>query len=104
MNDILIPTLLFWQNNNTWYGSKGQARFFIQPVTAPPPEGEGSEPFEPHLAVELWRGPLNKRLSQMLTSATFPLTAQGLEQTTAWLEDQARQLNAAPQANPPHHT
>ena len=33
---IEIPTLLFWENGNTWYGSKGQARFFIQPVTQIP--------------------------------------------------------------------
>ena len=23
---IEIPTLLFWENGNTWYGSKGQAQ------------------------------------------------------------------------------
>ena len=40
MNDIYIPTMLFWENGNTWYGSKGPARFFIQPVKHEPPEGD----------------------------------------------------------------
>ena len=24
-----MPTLLFWENGNVWYGSKGNTRFFI---------------------------------------------------------------------------
>ena len=53
---IEIPTLLFWENGNTWYGSKGQARFFIQPVTheAAHPghrvlEGSADQSVEPYL-------------------------------------------------------
>ena len=38
MNDIFIPTMLFWENGNSWYGSKGLTRFFIQPVKHEPPE------------------------------------------------------------------
>lgn len=85
MNDILIPTLLFWENGNTFYGSKGLARFFIRPVR--PEEGD------PRLDVELWRGPLTKELSEILTTASFPLSEDGLAQLTAWLEERAKELN-----------
>jgi hypothetical protein len=85
----MIPTLLFWENKNTWYGSKGLARFFIKPITV---EQEGCPP-ESRLEVELWRGPLTKALSEILTTATFPVSEEGLAEMTAWLEDQAAVLN-----------
>lgn len=84
MNEIIIPTLLFWENGNTWYGSKGNTRFFIQPVT-PAPE-EGQEAPAPSLQVEVWPGPLTKELSQVTDTASFPLSQEGLEALTAWLE------------------
>lgn len=93
MEPILIPTLLFWENKNTWYGSKGLARFFIKPVTVDPPEGEEGQP-RTMLEVELWQGPLTKALSEIITTASFPMTEEGLAQTTDWLEEQAKQLNA----------
>lgn len=82
MNELFIPTLSFWENGNSWYGSLGQARFFIQPQ-------------EDQLTVQLWRGPLTKELSQILTQTAVPLTQEGLEQLTDWLEQQARSLNEA---------
>ena len=91
MEPILIPTMLFWENGNTWYGSKGQARFFIQPANLPGPE-EGQE--QRRLAVELWRGPMAKQFSQILTTADFPLSEDGLSQLVDWLEEQALQLNS----------
>ena len=33
MSSIYLPTLLFWENGNSWYGSLGQARFFLKPET-----------------------------------------------------------------------
>ena len=46
------------------------------------------------LQIELWRGPLMKSLSEILTTVSFPMTEEGLEQTVAWLEEQATILNA----------
>ena len=85
MNPIEIPTLLFWENGNSWYGSKGLARFFIQPQR--PEEGE------PALHTQLWRGPLTKELSQVLAEVDVPLSEEGLSQLTAWLEERAAELN-----------
>lgn len=86
MNHIEIPTLLFWKNNNSWYGSLGEARFFIKPET---PEGG-----EKQLNVQFWRGPLSMALSKIIASAAFPVTEEGLAQTTAWLEEQAARLRS----------
>ena len=86
MHDILIPTMLFWENGNTWYGSKGQARFFIRPVPA-----EEEQPAR--LEAELWRGPLTRELSEILKRAAFPLSEEGLEELAAWLKGRAERLN-----------
>ena len=88
LKPIELPTLLFWENGNSWYGSKGLARFFIKPETP-----EGAE--EPQLSVQLWRGPLCKDLSEILSTASFPVSEEGLQQTTHWLEEQAKSLNEA---------
>jgi len=86
LNSIEIPTLLFWENGNSWYGSLGNARFFIKPETP-----EGSE--EQQLSVRLWRGPLTMDLSEIIATAAFPVTEDGLAQTAVWLAEQAAALN-----------
>lgn len=82
MEVLFIPTLSFWENGNSWYGSLGQARFFIQPQ-------------EDQLTVQLWRGPLTKELSEILAETAVPLSQEGLDQLTAWLNQQAVKLNQA---------
>ena len=93
MNDIFIPTMLFWENGNSWYGSKGLARFFIRPVKHEPPEEDPQGEAHTTLDAEVWRGPLTKSLSEVLATASFPLSEEGLEQISAGLEDQAEKLN-----------
>ena len=90
MNEIFIPTMLFWENGNTWYGSKGEARFYISPVTI---ETEGDAPDEKRLQIELWRGPLTKELSEILETTSFPMTEEGLTQVVDWLEGKAAEMN-----------
>ena len=76
---IFIPTLSFWDNKNTWYGSLGQARFFLAPE-----EGE--------IKATLWRGPLTLALSEVLATNSFPQTQAGLEALAQWLEEQSSRL------------
>lgn len=90
MTPIMIPTLLFWENKNTWYGSKGMARFFIKTAAVEQEDGQSVQLLE----IELWRGPLTKELSEILATASFPVSEDGLEQTVAWLEARAAELNA----------
>lgn len=82
---IEIPTLLFWENGNSWYGSKGETRFFIEPVET---ENAGRE-----LAAEVWRGPMTKELSEILGRNRFPLSEDGLREVTEWLEQWSAQLS-----------
>lgn len=86
MNTIHIPTLLFWENGNSWYGSLGNARFFIKPEA---PEGGG----QPQLTVQFWKGPLAMDQSEIIDKAAFPVSEEGLAQTAAWLEEQSARLN-----------
>lgn len=90
MTPIMIPTLLFWENKNTWYGSKGLARFYIKTVSVEQEDGQNVQVLE----IELWKGPLSKEFSQIIATASFPVSEAGLEQTVAWLEEQAAILNA----------
>lgn len=85
MEKIEIPTLLFWENGNSFYGSLKNARFFLKPEA---PEGE-----EKQLTARVWRGPLSMELSEMIAEAAFPVTEEGLSQTIAWLEERAAELN-----------
>ena len=85
MGSIQIPTLLFWENGNSWYGSLGRLRFFIRPEQ---PEGAP----EKQLTVQVWRGPLAMEHSQILAAAAFPVTEEGLDRTAAWLEERAAGL------------
>lgn len=94
MSDITIPTMLFWENNNSWYGSKGLTRFFIKPVTIEPAEGDPEGKAHTELQIEVWKGPLTKALSEIVATTSIPLSEAGLEEAVAWLEGQARQLNA----------
>ena len=86
MHTIQLPTLLFWENGNSWYGSLGQTRFFLQTGTA---EGET----EPSITARVWRGPMAMEFSRILDTARFPVTQEGLDRMTAWLEEQAEKLN-----------
>jgi len=86
LKHIEIPTLLFWENGNSWYGSLGNTRFFIQPEA---PEGEE----EKRLSVQVWKGPLSMALSEITAEASFPITEKGIGQTTAWLEERTAELS-----------
>lgn len=86
MSHIELPSLLFWENGNNWYGSLGSTRFFVKPEIP-----DGAEAIQ--LAVQIWRGPLEMALSEILATAAFPVTEDGLKQTAAWLEERAAELN-----------
>lgn len=86
LKPIELPTLLFWENGNSWYGSQGAARFFLKPET---PEGADA----PQLTAQLWRGPMSMEGSEILDTAAFPLSQAGLDQAAAWLEERSASLN-----------
>lgn len=94
MDALFIPSYSFWENKNTWYGSVGNARFYIQP-TQPQTEEDSAEGHEPApvLSVELWRGPLTLDMSTVLQTADFPMDEDGLAAMAQWLEEQTTAIN-----------
>lgn len=84
MQPIFIPTLSFWENGNTWYGSLGEARFYLAPE-------------DKTLTAQLWRGPLTKEFSAILAKTSVSLSQEGLSELTRWLENQAFELNTSPE-------
>lgn len=72
MQPLYLPTLSFWENGNSWYGSQGQVRFFVQPQ-----EGQ--------LMAQVWPGPQSMTEEAVTDRASFPLTEQGLEELNHWL-------------------
>lgn len=70
--DVTLPTLLFWQNGNDFYGSHQGVRFYIQPK-------------DNLFQVEVWRGLLNKQHSTIEERADFPLNEEGLNALKAWI-------------------
>lgn len=84
MCHIELPTLLFWENGNSWYGSLGNARFFLRP--------EPAQEEEPRLLVQFWCGPLAMEQSEITAKAAFPLSTEGLSQAASWLEERAAQV------------
>ena len=80
MEQPFIPTLSFWENGNTWYGSLGQARFYVATQ-------------EDHLTVQLWRGPLAKEFSEILEEASFPISQEGLGELADWVGQLSQALN-----------
>lgn len=85
LKKIEIPTMLFWENGNSWYGSSGGGRFFIRPEA--PEEGQ-----EKRLKIQFWRGPLAMEFSEILAEAAFPIDEEGLLLAVAWLEERALEL------------
>ncbi len=88
MDEIYIPTLLFWENGNTWYGSRRGLRFFIQPVKHEDRDGAAT------LDAEIWRGPLAKEFSQVYGRNSFPLSDEGIEQLRTWLAEEEQKLDS----------
>ena len=88
-----MRTRLVWEDGSVWYGSKGDARFFIRPVRQEPPEAQPEGETRYTLDVEVWPGPLTKALSQITATNSFPRTLEGMDQMVQWLEEQAEKDN-----------
>lgn len=98
MEAPFIPTYSYWFNKNSWYGSMGLARFFIQPTILDKEDPDDSkEPVRIQLDVQVWRGPLTLSLSEVLCSESFLLLEDSADSDLAamssWLVEQAKPLN-----------
>ena len=69
----------FFSNKNAYTGSAGRLRYLIKPA-------------EEALEVQIWNQDVCFALAQILESASFPLSPEGLEEIRAWLTEQYRRF------------
>ena len=83
--DLFIPTLHTFENNNIFTGSWGNLRYKVTPqiVMATPKEVDLEQS---SMKAEYWHGPFCYEKSEMEGKETFPLTEEGRENMRLWLE------------------
>lgn len=82
---IFLPTLHYFENNNRFSGSFGLLRFMLTPQVAM------KSPKEVDLEAgtilgQLWHGLYCIEKSEIEAEQTFPMSAQGLADIRTWLE------------------
>lgn len=81
MEELYLPVLSHFQNENVWTGSDGRLKYKITP------DGEA-------LRAEAWEGPWSYELSRVEEQRTFPMDESGREALGAWIRDWSAQINA----------
>lgn len=85
MDEFYMPGLSHFENSNGWSGSRGRLCYEIEP------------PADGTVKATVWYGPFCRKFAQVETAREFPLTNEGREEMTAWLLEQAEEMNAHPQ-------
>ena len=96
MEELFLPVLSHFQNENPWSASAGRLHYLITPVI---PTDESKLPVleGATLTVEVWEGPWAYEFSTVEAVETFPLTQEGLEAIPAWLERWHQEVESRPQ-------
>lgn len=85
MQDLFLPTLHTFENNNIFTGSWGRLRFKITPsitmLTAKEVNFEASS-----MKAEYWYGLFCYEKSEILGEQTFPLSETGRHEMYLWLK------------------
>ena len=88
MEDLFIPTLHTFENNNIFTGSWGMLRFKITPaITMKTPKEVDMEASS--MKAELWHGLFCYEKSEIEAEREFPLSIEGREDMIAWLKEHA---------------
>ena len=88
MEDLFIPTLQTFENNNIFTGSWGMLRFKITPaITMKTPKEVDMEASS--MRAELWHGLFCYEKSEIEAEREFPLSIEGREDMIAWLKEHA---------------
>lgn len=86
MEDLYMPTLHTFENNNVFTGSWGLLRFKITPsITMKTPKEVDMEASS--MKAELWHGLYCYEKSEIEEEKVFPLSVQGREDMIAWLKE-----------------
>lgn len=83
MEEIYLPVLSHFRNENFWTASAGRMRYRVDPA-------DGA------LTAQVWEGPYGYALSEVEETASFPLSEEGLEQLRAWAAKWSETINARP--------
>lgn len=86
--DLFIPTLHTFENNNIFTGSWGNLRYKITPqiVMATPKEVDLEQS---SMKAEFWHGPLCYEKSEIEAELVFPMSPEGRENMYQWLKEHA---------------
>lgn len=86
MDEIYLPTLHYFENNNRFSGSCGALRFMLTPkvVMRNPKE---VNPEESSIEGQLWHGPYCLEKSTVEQTRAFAMSREGLEGLHAWLNE-----------------
>lgn len=88
MEDLFLPTLHTFENNNFFTGSWGNLRFKITPsIVMKTPKEVDME--QSSMKAEVWHGPLCYEKSDIEADQVFPLSMEGRETMHRWLVDHA---------------
>ena len=87
MEDLFIPTLHTFENNNIFTGSYGLLRFKITPeITMKTPKEVDMDASS--MKVVCWLGLYRYEISLLEGERIFPLSTQGREDMILWLKEQ----------------
>lgn len=86
--ELFLPTLHTFENNNIFTGSWGELRYKVTPeiVMATPKEVNLEES---SMKAQCWHGPLCFEKSEIEAEATFPMSPQGREAMFQWIKEHA---------------
>ncbi len=88
MEELFLPVLHSFENNNIFTGSLGLLRFKITPqITMKTPKEVDFEASS--IRAEFWHGLCCYEKSQIEGETVFPLSEEGRAQLRSWLEAQA---------------
>lgn len=87
MEELFLPVLHSFENNNVFTGSFGLLRFKITPqITMKTPKEVDFEASS--IRAEYWHGLFCYEKSEIEGEAVFPLSEEGRAQLRSWLEQQ----------------
>ena len=75
--ELFLPTLMHWQYGNNWCGSLKRASFWITPK-------------DEQLTAQLWTGPAIRENAEILYTAQFPISDEGLELSLIHISEPTR--------------
>lgn len=87
MQELFIPTLRTFENDNVFTGSFGMLRYRIEPsITMLTSKEVNAE--ESSMKAEFWHGIFCYEKSEMEGQRVFPLSEEGRSEMLRWLQEQ----------------